>query len=356
MTKTTRQKLRALAGDDTPYRDSFASFGGFLAAVVGASMPGSPGADNRLERKAEASGANESGPSEGGFLVPQDFAASIWDRVYDTGAIISRCTPQPVSSDRLKLPAIDESSRADGSRSGGVRSFWVNEADTATATKPKFRDMTLAPKKLLSLAYATSELLEDAPALASWLERVFVADAQFMIESAIVSGDGAGKPLGILNSGALIQVAAESGQSAATVLPANLVAMAARLWGPSHRSGVWLLGNDTFSQLADASFSNGSPVFTYEGGRRFILGIEVALSEYSAAVGSLGDILLADFGQYLLGERDREFASSIHVRFIYDEGLFRLRYRVDGQSAWRTPVTPSNGGASVSPYIALQAR
>lgn len=333
------------------YREDFASGADFLAAVVAGNL------DHRLEPAAAATGLGENIPSEGGFAVPVQFASDLWQSVYDTGVILSLCTPQPVTrGDKLHIPAIDETSRADGSRFGGARMYWVDEGETPTATKPKYQRLTLQPKKLLGLSYATGELMADAPALAAWLERTFGLEASFAIEDAIINGSGAGRPLGLLNSGALITVTKESGQGAATVLPANLTKMAQRLWSASHRNAVWLMSNDAFAQIADAQFANGTPVVTYQGRQRFILGMPLLLVEYTAALGTAGDVILADFSQYLVSEIEPQFLSSIHLRFLYHESCFKFRYRVDGQSAWRSAITPKNSSTTQSPFVTLETR
>ena len=341
------------------YREKFedADFGGFLAAVIAASVDRGEAWDRRLEFQSIA-GLGSDFPTEGGFLIPDSHATDLWTVVNNQGAILRRCTRQPVTvGDKIHIPAVDEISRADGSRFGTVRCYWSGEGDLVTATKMKTARITLQPHKLLSLAYATNGLAGDVPALAVWLRRVFGLEASFTIEDQITNGDGLGKPLGVMKSGALITVSAESGQAAATILPANLANMAARLWGPSHRSAVWLMSTELFGQVATASFANGSPVVeTGPNGERLILQMPVELVEYTSAAGELGDVLLCDFSQYLIAEKDSEFISSVHISFLSDESAFRLRYRVDGQSAWRAPMTPRNGTATQSPFVALGIR
>jgi hypothetical protein len=52
-----------------------------------------------------------------------------------------------------------------------------------------------------------------------------------------------------------------------------------------------------------------------------------------------------------------ESASSIHVKFVYDESVFRFVYRIDGQPSINTPLTPYKGTASsISPFVTLAAR
>ena len=71
----------------------------------------------------------------------------------------------------------------------------------------------------------------------------------------------------------------------------------------------------------------------------------------------VGDIILFDPTAYLAIDKGQmQQASSIHVRFIYDETCFRFVYRFNGQPKWRTARTPYKGSNSQSPFVTLQAR
>src|SRR5688500_3158213 len=83
-------------------------------------------------------GLDGSTPSEGAFLVPEQFAETIWGKAYDIGRILARCDRQPITvGDKLSLPAIDEISRADGSRFGGARMYWTEEGSVPPSSRPK---------------------------------------------------------------------------------------------------------------------------------------------------------------------------------------------------------------------------
>ena len=135
----------------------------------------------------------------------------------------------------MKIKAVDEDSRANGSRWGGVQCYFENEADQIAASKPKFRTMDLSLKKLTGLCYATDELLQDASALENVLREAFAEEFGFKIDEAILNGTGAGEPLGILNSGALVTVAKETNQSD-KIKVENLFKMWNRLWAGRGRT------------------------------------------------------------------------------------------------------------------------
>lgn len=347
----------------SPNKDNekrFSSFGEQLMAAYRAAIPGGK-VDERLSTRA-ASGLNESTPSDGGFLVQQDFVTELLKRTYETGILASRVKKIPISTNAngMKINAIDEDSRANGSRWGGVQTYWEGEADEITASKPKFRQMELSLKKLTGLCYATDELLQDAVALEAVIRQAFAEEFGFKIDDAILSGSGEGEPLGILNSDAIVTVAKEASQTDVITVE-NLIKMWNRLWSRSRANAVWYINQELEPYLYTLKIGD-KPVYIPAGGLSekpygTLFGRPVVPIEQCSAAGEVGDIILADIGQYLLIDKGGvKAASSIHVRFIYDENVFRFIYRVDGKPIWTKPLTPYKGSASVSPFVTLAKR
>jgi len=339
---------------------NFASFGEQMIAVYKATCPGGK-IDQRLSTRA-ASGLNETTPSDGGFLVQQDFVKDLLKRTYDTGILASRVKKIPLtnSSNGLKIKAIDEDSRANGSRWGGVQTFWSGEADQLKDSKPKFRTMDLSLKKLTGLCYATDELLEDASALESVLREAFAEEFAFRIDDAIINGSGVGEPLGILKSDALVTVAKETNQSEKITVE-NIAKMWNRMWSRSKANSYWYINNEIEPLLYTLKIGD-MPVYVPAGGLSekpyaTLFGRPVVPLEQCSTIGEVGDILLADVGQYLMIDKGGvKQASSIHCRFQYDEQVFRFIYRVDGQPIWSKALTPAKGNNTVSPFVSLAKR
>ena len=347
----------------TPAKDNekrFSSFGEQLMAAYRAAMPGGK-VDERLSTRA-ASGLNETTPSDGGFLVQQDFVTELLKRTYETGILASKVKKIPISTNAngMKINAIDEDSRANGSRWGGVQTYWEGEADEITASKPKFRQMELSLKKLTGLCYATDELLQDAAALEAVIRQAFAEEFGFKIDDAILSGSGEGEPLGILNSDAIVTVAKEASQTDIITVE-NLIKMWNRLWSRSRANAVWYINQELEPYLYTLKIGD-KPVYIPAGGLSekpygTLFGRPVVPIEQCSAAGEVGDIILADIGQYLLIDKGGiKSASSIHVRFLYDENVFRFIYRVDGKPIWTKPLTPYKGSATVSPFVTLAKR
>ncbi len=353
----------------------FSGFGDMLQAVARAGDPNGAVVDPRLAgRHAAITGHNESVGSEGGFLVGTDDMTDLLQRTYNNTVLLnggvgfSGAQRIPISSlsNGVKINSLDETSRADGSRWGGIRAYWAAEGEQKTASEAKFKQISLDLKKLIGLAYSTDELLQDATALAAVISSAFVAEFSFKIQKAMFSGIGGGVPLGILNAPAMVTVAAEGGQSAATIVKENIDNMWSRMWPSSISNSVWFINQNVypalFSMTQDVG-TGGAPVYLPPGGLSVspfgtLMGRPVVPIEQCETLGTKGDIVFADMSQYLFADKSTMASdSSIHVRFLFDETVFRFVVRVDGRPAWHAPLTPFKGtAATVSPFITLATR
>lgn len=342
----------------------FGSFGEQLSAVIRAGMPGGQ-VDPKLYELAP-SGMGETVPSDGGFLVEHEFAAEIFRRAYETGAVAKLCRPMPIGQGRngIKLPYVDETSSATGSRWGGIQVYRAAEADTVTAKRAKIGRLELELQKLMGLCYLTEELMQDTTALERFVTDGFSEEIAFTLDDELIAGNGTGRCLGILNSAAKIAVSKESGQAANTIEYENIVNMWSRMWARSRRNAVWFINQDIEPQLmtlVQVIGTGGVPIYLPPGGASAdpygrIFGRPVIPIEQCKTLGTEGDIILADMSQYLLIDKPPRTDTSMHVRFVYDELAFRFVYRVNGQPLWKSELTPANGTNTVSPFITLATR
>jgi HK97 family phage major capsid protein len=285
----------------------------------------------------------------------------------EAAIIAPRCMRVPIGpeADGLEAPIIDETSRANGSRWGGVQVYRRAEADTVTATKPKFGLFDLRLEDLMGLAYATERLLRDARALEAVMGQGFSEEFAFKVDDEIVRGSGVGECLGILNADATVSVSKETGQSAATLVFENVVKMWARLHARARRGAVWYYNQDVEPQLLTLNLALGTagqPVYLPPGGLRddpfgTLFGRPMVPIEQAATLGTVGDLILMDPGQYVLIDKGGiEAADSMHVRFIYNERAFRWVYRINGRPKWHSAITPYKGSNTQSAYVTLATR
>jgi len=319
----------------------------------------------KVDARLKITGAGEQIPADGGFLVQTDFATTLLEKTFASSGIISRCFRIPISANAnsIKIPAVADSNRGDGYRSGGILAYWKGEGAQKSATVPSFAQVALELKKLTGLTYCTDELLEDASALEAWIGRAFASEFDFKIADAIINGDGTVMPLGILNSPCLVTVTAETGQGASTIVAENIIKMWASRFGPNSSNYVWLINQNIEPQLYTMGLAvgaGGGPVYMPVGGLSVapyatLMGRPVIPCEQAAALGTAGDIILADLSQYVIIDKGSvQAASSIHIKFDYDETAFRFVYRCDGQPLWANYLTPYKGTTSYqSPFVVL---
>ncbi len=346
---------------DSPQRGPFKSFGEFLHVVArSAALGGQP--DRRLMRS--PTGLGEVDPTAGGFVVPDQYSEELIGSMYEEAVLAPLCDRRETDKpNNATLPAIDEKSRADGSRWGGVLSYWDAEGVEPPSTLPKYKALRFSAHKLIALAVASDELIADVALLGDHMRRAFASEAGFQLDKAILLGTGAGLPLGIVNAPGTIQVAKDVGQASGTIAGTNLANMWSRLPAPCRRRAVWIVNEDVEAQL-DAMAAQAPPgvAGAYfpagEGGNEFarIKGRPVIVAEQSPALGTPGDIVLADLSQYIVVDGGLQSALSLDCDFLTDQGVFRFTLRVDGMPAWQTPITPYNGTLTRSPFVTLAAR
>lgn len=385
--KLARASAASLGGSKNPWGDCSTerglqqSFGSFLQAVASCARGGP--ADPRLSMDprgggiiptAAVSGLSGSVGSEGGFLVRTDFSAALLARAMEDSVLAQRCTTIDIGegSDGIELPYVDETSRANGSRWGGVQVFRRAEADTVTAAKPKFGLLEIRLEDLMGICYSTDRAMRDAVSLGQIIQTAFASEFSFRVDDEIIRGTGAGQCTGLLNSAALVVQTKETSQVAATFVAENAIKMRSRLRARNRPKSVWFYNQELDQQLpqmnikiknvAGAENVGGFGVYMPAGGlagAQFdtLFGRPMIPIEQAEALGTKGDIFLADLSEYLLIRKGAlETAESIHVRFLFGENTFRFTYRINGAPAWKTVLTPYKGSATQSPFITVENR
>jgi len=348
----------------------FANLGEQLKAVKNWESTKGESYDPRLRRLIAPKMLDVAGElvgSEGGFLIQPDFASRLLTPIHETGPFSSRAQQLPIGNNANSgsIPGVDETSRTTGSRWGGIRGYRLGEGELKTPSDFKFREILWRLKKYEVLVLATDELLEDQTMLQQIIQTGCSEELNFMLNDDMLRGDGIGGPRGYLLSPALVTVPKEANQLADTILAENVIKMYSRMFARSMNNAVWYINQDILPQLftmAVAVGLGGTPMYMPPGGLSgspysTLLGRPVIVNEFSSTLGDLGDITFADMREYLWWEKSSpQFASSIHVYFLYDKQAFRFVYRVDGKPSWNTALTPFKGSSTTSPFVALAER
>jgi HK97 family phage major capsid protein len=306
-------------------------------------------------------------PSEGGYLVPEEYRADILTVALESAVVRPKATVVPMRSAKLKWPVVDMTTEV-GEVYGGMVMYWVDEGETIPDTSAAFAAIELELHKLAGLASVPNELVRDAAALDTWLRRAMPNAVVHFEDIGFLKGNGVKKPLGALHEDnpALIVVGDESGQSTATITWNNVLAMFARLLPESYDNAEWIISPDCIPEIFTMALpvgTGGSAVMMGEGGgvnklAQTMLGLPIRWSRKApAALGTQGDISLVDLSTYVIGDgQEMRLDTSPHSSFRADKTDFRIIERVDGQPGLLSPITPENNGPTLSAYVQLETR
>lgn len=346
----------------------FAHMGEYLAAVRTASIRPAAADERLLIGAAATTYANESVGADGGFLVPPTFSTEIMSVIEAQESLLSRVRQIPISGTEWKFPTNETTAHG----TTGVQAYWDSEADMINQTKPAFSNRSIKVDRLTALCPVTEESLEDAPALGAWVNMEAGEKMAFKITDAIFAGTGVGQPLGILNAASTVSVAKETSQVAATIVAENVLKMWSRMPQRNRARAVWLAHSDCATQLAQLNFKiknvagsenvGGVAVWVPPGGLSgspyaSLLGRPIVEIESAAALGTVGDFVLADLSQYLAVTKGGVKADqSMHFYFDQNMRAFRFVYRLGGQPWLSAAIARKNGSSTLSHFVTLATR
>jgi HK97 family phage major capsid protein len=292
--------------------------------------------------------------SDGGYAAPPDLRMDVAAAVLAETSLLGRTDRQVVKGTSLVVPA----DAAPAFATTGPQVTLEPEAAPLGQSKPGLSSRVVKLNKLQVTVPVTNELFEDAAGLSPYLRRVVSERLDFAVTNWLLTGDGALKPLGVLNSAALITQTKEGAQGAGTVQYANLQKMWSRLWGPSKSRAVWIMHSSVEQALQGLTLPPGVLTYPPDSPYGFLFGRPMLLTEAAQVIGTVGDLILLDPKALLTATRDGVVAEdlSMHVWFDLDLSAFRFTMRLGAVPWWAAPVTQLHGGGTVSTMVALEAR
>jgi HK97 family phage major capsid protein len=235
-----------------------------------------------------------------------------------------------------------------------------------------FKNSEIKAARLTALVPVTEESLEDAAGLGAWMQMEAGEKMGFKVTDGILNGNGVGMPLGIMNAPCLVTVSKQGSQAADTLLAENVLKMFSRMPARNRANAVWIMNQDlepllpglfvAIKNVAGTENVGGMPVYVPPGGLTgsqygTLLGRPIVLTEAAAAVGDLGDIVLADLRQYMAivkgGIRSDQ---SMHFWFDQNIRAFRFVLRMGGMPWLSAAIARKNGSNTLSHFVTLEAR
>ena len=292
----------------------------------------------------------------GGFLVPTQFRQEIM-RVQPQDALVRpRANVIPAGSPpdaALTIPALDQTGAGPNNVFGGVQVQWIEEGGDKPETNVNLRSITLEPKEVAGTIVVTDKMLRNWTAAGAFLEGL-LRDAVTQAEDyAFLRGDGVGKPLGAVNSGAMLYV---NRRGAGQIQYLDLVDMVSHLLMRGGTSPVWSMPQGALPQIAILQDPEGRYIWKPDARDGFagtLMGYPVRWNNRSPVLGTKGDVTLVDWSQYLIKDGSGPFvAASEHVLFRQNKTVIKIFWNVDGKPWLTAPIREENGW-QVSPFIGL---
>lgn len=338
--------------------EEFRSLGEFLSAVrFNPADPRLNYVETGSEKRQQSMGIGV----EGGFAVPTQFIPEL--KMVDPQAAIIRpratvIPPGDPPDATTTLPALNQSTASN--IYGGMAVNWISEGASKPETDLELLEICLTPHEVAGYTIITDKLLRNwgaAESVVSNMLRLCVRGAE---DTAFLSGTGVGQPLGVINSPARINVARAGAGAIAFADVYNMLSNA-KFGG----SLVWIGNQTILPQLITMADGGGNSVWlpgtssSINAGAAnsppgTLFGIPLVFNERSPALGAIGDLILCDFGYYLIKDGSGPFvAISPHVHFLTNRTVIKIFWNVDGQPWLTTPIPMEGGGGNVSPFVVL---
>ncbi len=305
----------------------------------------------------------------GGALIPPEYSTMSLTRARERSTIMQKAMTIPMSTDRIEIPHIKDFNESTGKVAGNIKFRWVAETTTGTGNEVQFEMINLTLREANAMIYLPNRLIKFSPVSMQPFMTTGVDNAlDFALSDSFISGTGAGQPLGVLNAPCLVSVAKETNQKADTLVYENTLNMLARFYG---NTGEWYANRTIIPQLGVMSVdvgAGGSAVFiagnsgVQQASGTFpatLHGAPLNYNQVMPILGDVGDLLFADWSQYLIGTYSAspglEMTESAHLKFDFRQTAFNFTFYIDGQPWWPDPLSPYKGD-TLSPFVCIAAR
>ena len=308
--------------------------------------------------KTETKTLSESVGSSGGFTVMPEYRTQLFMLNEFTRYVRERAMVMPMSARQILMPALDQTGSTAGVSNiyGGVIPTWTEESAEKTETEPDFRQIAIVAHKLALYTEASDELLADsAIGLETLLYGLFGGAIANEEEWVFINGTGAGQPLGINNVGCA-STYRQTRAGAGAISITDVFNMISHFMGSSP---IWLAHQSTMPQIYGLNGPAANPSYVWinnarEGAPATLMGYPIFFIENTVTLGSEGDLILADWSKYIIGDRQQTtIDSSNHFKFRNDLTAWRAVHRLGGRPWLSSLLTLRDGATEVSPFVVL---
>ena len=264
--------------------------------------------------------------TEGGYLVPDEYERTLVEALQEENIFRSLAHIIRTASGERKIPVVSSKGTAS----------WIEEGGAFPESNDTFGQVTIGAYKLGTTIKISEELLNDSVFdLESYIAREFARRIGAKEEEAFFTGDGSGKPLGVLadTGGAEVEVTAAS----ATAITADeLLDLYYSLFSPYRKKAVWVVNDSTIKAIRKLKDNNGQYLWQpglIANAPDTILGRPVKTSAFMPSIAAgAKSIIFGDFNYYWIADRQgRTFKRLNELYATTGQVGFLASQRVDGK-------------------------
>lgn len=282
----------------------------------------------------------EGSDSDGGYLVPDEFENQLIQKLHQENVLRSISHVIQTSSGDHKIPVV---------ASEGTAS-WLDEEAAYTESNSSFGQVTLGAHKLGTLIKVSDELLNDSAFdLTNYISTEFARRLGDSEEEAFLTGNGTGRPTGILNdsNGAKDGVTAAAADA---ITFDELIDLFYSLKEPYRKNAVFLMNDSTVKTVRKLKDQNGQYIWQPSvqlGTPDMILNRPVFTSQYMPTLSAGNKIaLFGDFSYYWIADRQgRTFKRLNELYAVNGQVGFLGSQRVDAKTILPEALTTLKMGA-----------
>ena len=264
--------------------------------------------------------------SEGGYLVPDEYERTLVEALEEENIFRSLAHIIRTASGERKIPVVSSKGTAS----------WIEEGGAFPESNDTFGQVTLGSFKLGTTIKISEELLNDSVFdLENYIAREFARRIGNKEEEAFFTGDGSGKPLGLLadKGGAEVGVTAAS----ATAITADeLLDLYFSLLSPYRKKATWVVNDSTIKAIRKLKDNNGQYLWQpglIANAPDTILGRPVKTSAFMPSIAAgAKSIIFGDFNYYWIADRQGRTFKRLNELFATTGQVgFLASQRVDGR-------------------------
>lgn len=264
--------------------------------------------------------------SEGGFLVPDEFERTLVEALEEQNIFRTLAHVIQTSSGDRKIPVV---------ASKGTAS-WVDEEGAIPESDDSFGQVSIGAYKLGTMIKVSEELLGDSVFdLEAYVSREFARRIGNKEEEAFFTGDGTGKPLGVLADTGGAEIGVTAGAAGAFTAD-EVFDLFYSLKAPYRKNAVFLMNDASVKALRKLKDSNGQylwqPSLT-AAAPDTLLGRPVYTSAFMPALeAGKKSVLFGDLSYYWVADRQgRSFRRLGELFAPTGQVGFLATQRVDGK-------------------------